>query len=69
MTWEAPKWAKVESFVKDHAMLLKLQCTVEVERGWFRERGRVTVVGEGDACTRFIGRFDRAIDIFNRDAR
>ena len=67
MTWEAPRWAKVESFVKDQAALLKLQCTTEVEKSWFSERGRVTVLGCGVACARFIGRFDRAIETFNKD--
>lgn len=59
-TWEAPRWAKVESFVKDQAMLLGLTCKTEVEKGLIRERGRVEVRGGTEECREFIRRFHAA---------
>jgi len=65
-TWEAPRWAKMESFVKDQALLLGLECNTEVEKGLLRERGRVSVRGDAENCREFLKRLNDAIADFNR---
>lgn len=64
-TWEAPRWAKVEVFVKDQALLLGLACKTDVDKGWIRERGRVEVQGDADKCREFLRRFNAALDNYN----
>lgn len=65
-TWEAPRWAKVESFVKDQAMMLGLKCRTEVEKGFIRERGRVEVTGDAEQCREFIRRFQAAAKEYSK---
>jgi hypothetical protein len=64
-TWEAPKFAKVESFVRDLALRLDLDVWTQTEKGWFSERGRLKVSGDHEACQKFIDIFKDAISRFN----
>lgn len=66
-TWQAPRWAKVEAFVKDQALLPGLECKTEVDKGVIRERGRVEVRGDVDKCQEFLRRLSAAMDDYNRD--
>jgi hypothetical protein len=56
----------MESFVKDQALLLGLECNTEVEKGLLRERGRVSVRGDAENCREFLKRLNDAIADFNR---
>ncbi len=64
-TWEAPRWAKMESFIKDQALLLGLECKTEVNKWLLRESGRVEVMGESDKCKEFCFRLNVAVNYFN----
>lgn len=44
-TWSAPRWANVESFVRDQCWALGLTVEIEVDKGWILERGRYRVTG------------------------
>lgn len=54
--WDAPRWAKVETFVKDQALLLNLECKIDVRKGLIMEHGRVEVEGNADKCQEFMRR-------------
>ena len=52
-TWEAPRWAKVSSFIRDVAWHLGLECEINVDKGLIRERGRFKVSGEENKLKTF----------------
>lgn len=64
-TWEGPKSARVESFVRDLALRLDLEVWAQTEKGWFTERGRLKVSGDAEACQKFVDIFKDAMRRFN----
>ena len=51
--WQGPKRLKVESFLRDQAMILDLDITIEIEKGWLSEHGRYWVTGEESKVNEF----------------
>lgn len=66
-TWGAPRFAEVESFVRDLAFRLDLDVWTQVDKGWLTERGRVRVTGDADACREFMRILNAAMERFNHD--
>lgn len=64
-TWDAPRWAHVESFVRDLAFHLNLECWTQVEKGWLREHGRLKVSGDENACQQFMDKLNLALSEYN----
>lgn len=65
--WEGPRWAKVTPAVKDVAARLGLRYTVDVDKGWITERGRITVEGDRESGKRFIEVCNKAMAEYNKD--
>lgn len=65
-TWEAPRWAGVENFIRDQAFLLDLECKVEVTKHLISETGRFAVTGEEEKCKEFKRRFLLAMNDYNK---
>mgnify|MGYP007077385295 CR=1 FL=1 len=63
--WEAPRWAGVESAIKNLAWELGLECETEVDKGFINETGRYWVSGTESKLKEFKHRLKLAIKNYN----
>jgi len=64
---EAPKWAKLPSFIKNVCWFLGLDCKVEVDKGWISENIRFMVSGEEGKVAQFIKAYNDATYKWNNE--
>lgn len=64
-TYTAPRWAKVEGFVKQTALWFGIDCKIAITKGWIRESGTIVCEGEEMAVRGFKLKFDRAMSEYN----
>ncbi len=51
-SFEGPRWARIDQFIKEVAHFLDLDCTVERDTGVLREYVRFKVEGRAEAVDR-----------------
>ena len=64
---EAPKWAKLPSFIKNVCWSLGLDYKVEVDKGWISENIRFMVSGEEEKVNQFIKALNDAALSWNNE--
>ena len=65
--WEGPRWAHMESYLRDLAWRLDLEIKVEIEKHLITESGRCSVTGDKSQTQRFIRTANAAIADYNKD--
>jgi len=65
-SYTAPRWAKVEGFVKETALWFGIDCKIAVTKGFIRESGTIVCEGEETAVQNFKLKFDQAMLEYNK---
>jgi predicted cupin superfamily sugar epimerase len=64
---DGPRWAKLESLIKNHAWAARLDIKTDVEKGWFRETVRFEVSGEDKVVDQYLQDIYNSIDKWNEN--
>jgi hypothetical protein len=64
---DGPRWAKIESLIKNYAWAASLDIKTDVEKGWFRETVRFEVSGEDKVVDQYLQDIYNAIDKWNKN--
>lgn len=62
---QAPRWARLSSFIRDLAFLYQVTLNIEVEKGWVVEKIRFIADGDPDSIDKFRGSLDDAMNKYN----
>lgn len=65
-TYTAPRWAKVEGFVKQTALWFGIDCKIAITKGFIIESGTIVCEGEESLVRSFKLKLDQAFFEYNK---
>lgn len=63
---EGPRWARCDKFAKDVAFWLGIECEVERETSWAREKVRIVLRGNDAAVMKAAETIDASVKAYNK---